>query len=89
MPPLGAVVDAFLYLGRCSHEILPGADVYLSDPAYLAETALDRDSLAMCMARKVCSEDGSARAEAPMVPGGSAMANKWQTSSLPRPPWIL
>jgi hypothetical protein len=37
MPPLGDVIDAILYLGPYSHEILPEASVYLDDPKYLAE----------------------------------------------------
>jgi hypothetical protein len=37
MPPLGAVIDAILYLGRYSHEALPDASLYLNDPSYLTE----------------------------------------------------
>ena len=37
MPPLGAVIDAILYLGPYSQDILPEASFYLDEPQYLAE----------------------------------------------------
>jgi hypothetical protein len=37
MPPLGAVIDAILYLGPYSQNILPEASFYLDEPQYLAE----------------------------------------------------
>jgi hypothetical protein len=37
MPALRDVIDAVLYLGPYSHEVLPGAALYRSDPGYLTE----------------------------------------------------
>jgi hypothetical protein len=37
MPPLGAVIDAILYLGPYSQNIKPEASLYLDEPRYLAE----------------------------------------------------
>jgi len=37
MPPLGAVIDAILYLGPYSQDIKPEASLYLDEPQYLAE----------------------------------------------------